>query len=124
MDILGSKQYGDFKISNICYQTYPCKHHVTNEKLGINDEIMSGTKIYELLKKHNCELGHFAKYQEFIRVRYFPTGAERKEKKERIIQQQKRIDKQHQEYLEKQLIINNTKASSRLEKLKERNNKN
>jgi hypothetical protein len=52
---------GDYKISNICKETFPCQHHIVNMNTGTNS-IMNGREINELLKKDNLSHEHFNRY--------------------------------------------------------------
>ncbi len=53
---------GNYKISNFCYETYPCFHTVINISTGESTE-MSGDEIYKLLKKEGLSDEHFDIYK-------------------------------------------------------------
>ena len=106
---------GKYKISHVCYQTYPCKHNV--EHIGL----ISGDKIHCMLKEEGLSHPHFD-YAEFIRKRDYPTDEEIAEKTQaetRIRESQKKYE---QEQEERARITNMYKASSRLDRLKAKHN--
>ena len=111
---------GKYKISNICLQTYPCKHYITFE--NGETEMMSGDEIYRLFKSEGLYDKHIDSYAEFVRQRDFPTPEEIKEREDDRIRMQQITEKRAKEENERQQIVNQYKASSRLEKLKNKNN--
>jgi hypothetical protein len=62
-------------VSKFCMLTMPCKHRIIDISTGKHD-IMSGDKIYRLLRKHNIKHSHFDYYEEYVRQRDFPTPEE------------------------------------------------
>jgi hypothetical protein len=114
------RKVGKYEISTTCLQSYPCKHKVIFE----NGEttMMSGDKIYRLLNKECLSYKHFDCYAEYVRRQDFPTPEEIKETEEKILEIEKSNEIRKKEYNEQQKIINQFKASSRIEKLKMENN--
>ena len=54
---------GKYKISRICYLTYPCQHMVINTEVDAKKEIsMNGIEIYQMLKKEGLYNKHFNEY--------------------------------------------------------------
>ena len=110
---------GNFEISDLCLQTYPCKHNVKN-RITCESSLMYGDEIFILLKNIGKSHKHFDDYAEFIRKRDHPTLEEISEKEALIKtlyreQKERKIEKQEK-------ITNQYKASSRLERLKAKNN--
>ena len=52
---------GKYKISSMCYQSYPCQHYVDD---GTNVKMMSGVEIYRMLHAENLSHEHFDKYKD------------------------------------------------------------
>ena len=46
--------YGNYEISNICLESYPCQHYVIDKKTG-NKKLLLGTDILALLDKENIK---------------------------------------------------------------------
>ena len=112
---------GDYEISDLCFSSYPCQHYVKNTVTG-RTKSMYGHDIYILLKDIGKSDKHFDIYAEYIRKRDHPTPEEifERENRERLFQEQaerRRIEREEQER-----ITNQYKASSRLERLKAKNN--
>jgi len=55
VEIEGYYEIGDFKISKLCYQTFPCKHVVINKKYNTK-RILSAPDIHVLLEDNPCFL--------------------------------------------------------------------
>lgn len=108
---------GKYEISSICLQTYPCKHRVTNTETN-ETRMYSGDKIYTLLKNDGLSHKHFDQYAEFIRKQYFPTCEEIAQKLASRMEIERQNEIRRKEGEEKQKIIDSTKASSVLSKLK------
>jgi hypothetical protein len=101
-----------------------CSHIIVDTTTN-NSLCVRGNEICYFLTKHNCNIAHFCRFKsdyEYYRKRFDPTP-------EDIIQ--KEIEKAIKEEQEKKLaeerkkmdeITNKYKASSRLDKLKEKNN--
>jgi hypothetical protein len=52
---------GKYEISNMCLQTYPCKHRVYNKETGVSS-IKSGVAIYSMLKNEGLSHEHFNEF--------------------------------------------------------------
>ncbi len=116
------------KDSRCCYNKWGrldvCRHDVVDTVTNIKTRLR-GNEICYFLKKHNFSISHFDKYKsdyEYFRKQFDPTP-------EDIIQ--KEVEKAIKEEQEKKLaeelkkmdeITNKYKASSRLDKLKGKNN--
>lgn len=118
----GHRIVGKYEISNMCNKTYPCKHHIKNMETGEVQTYVLGDKIYEMLKADGISDPHFNEYKEFIRKRDNPTQEEIQEKIEKERRIKESMDKWKREREELAKITNTYKASSRLEKLKNKNN--
>jgi hypothetical protein len=114
------KKVGKYEISNLCYETYPCKHSVRFE--SGETRTMLGDKIYSLLCAEGLSDAHFNGYKEVIRRREFPTPEEIKEREERELQIEQEMKLREQQCQEQQQIVNKYKASSRIEQLKLKHN--
>jgi hypothetical protein len=114
------RKIGEYEISNRCLQSYPCKHYI-KLKNG-NTKLMSGDKIYRLFKTEGLSDPHIDKYAEWVRQQDFPTLEEIMKKKNDPLRIQQDSEKRAKEEEEKQKIINQYKASSRIDKLKNKNN--
>ena len=112
-----------YHLSEICLQTYPCRHTITyiNERKETNT--ISSANIVRLFQKENLPIPkHYQELIEYVRKQDHPTPEEinekytnkEKELRERIINLEKR--KEEKDKLDH--IINTTKASSRIERLK------
>ncbi len=108
---------GKYNISTICLSTYPCKHYVTNNETN-ETFLYTGDRIYTLLKNDGLSHKHFDLYEEFIRKRDFPTPEEIVQKNKLKMEYEENLAKQKKEQEERNQIINSTKASSRLDRLK------
>jgi len=72
-----------------------------------------------LFQKENLPLPqHFEKYIEFVRKQDHPTPEEINEREEKNRKYIMQLEKEKKEREEREILINKTKASSRLEKLK------
>ncbi len=138
----GQRQVGKYIIGNLCYQTHPCQHWVkindddnnwwgnwwgntkttTDSKFKNEWRMMFGDEIYLMLKKDGKSDKHFNQYKEHIRRRENPTPEE-------ILERQKRMEEvlmeqaaREQKNREDQIIVDKYKASTRIEKLKSKNN--
>ena len=114
------RKVGKYEISNICLHTYPCKHSIKFE--NGETKIMTGDKIYRLFKSEGLSDPHIDDYAEWVRQFDFPTPEEIKKREEDRIRIQQASEKREKEAAERQKIVNQYKASSRLEKLKMKNN--
>lgn len=120
MELNSFRQIGKYQISNLCLETYPCKHYM---KLNNGDaKLMSGGNIYRLFKSEGLSDPHIDKYAEWVRQQDFPSPKEII----KIINDQQSIqqesEKRAKKAAEEQKIVNQYKASSRIDKLKNQNN--
>ncbi len=117
--------YGNYEIENMCYETYPCQHYVTNKQTG-ERTMMSGNDIFCLLRDNGFNCEHFDEYREYVRRIEHPTEEEMRENERRKKRWEEAIKRQEQERkqekIELERVTNKYKASSYLDKLKERNN--
>lgn len=57
---------GDYKISEMCLQSYPCKHGIT--KLSTNErKLLNGIEIYKILETDGLSHPHFDYCKELIK---------------------------------------------------------
>lgn len=117
---------GKYIIERRCYQTYPCQHYVTDTETGIRKRTL-GSNIYKMLVKDGLEktypfFNHYKEYAEFIRRQENPTEEEIRQDQVEAEMRRIQIEKQKNEREEIERITNMYKASSRLERLREKNN--
>lgn len=121
MDLNQCGIIGKYQISGGCFLSYPCIHDVTNTETGQRSQI-SGDKIFCMLRDDGLSDAHFDKYAEYIRKRDNPTSEELEEREAN----KKRLEQSHEEQRKKReetaILTNTYKASSRLERLKAKNN--
>lgn len=70
------RKVGKYQMSNMCLQSYPCKHIIkfeTGEKT-----LMSGDKIYRLFKSEGLSDNHIDVYAEWVRQNDFSNPEENK----------------------------------------------
>lgn len=121
MEILNSfRKIGKYEISNHCLHSYPCKHKIKFEN-GVT-KLISGDKIYRLFKSEGLSDPHIDSYAEWVRQCDFPSAEEIKKREYDLLIIQQASEKRAKEATEKQKIVNQYKASSRLDKLKNQNN--
>lgn len=114
------RKIGKYEISNLCFQTYPCKHTIKFE--NGETQLLSGATIYCLFKSEGLSDTHIDSYAEWVRQRDFPSPEEIKKREDDILIIQQDSEKRKEEAIEQQKIVNQYKASSRLDKLKNQNN--
>jgi len=120
MEILnGFRKIGKYEISNYCLETYPCQHNF-KFKNG-ETKLISGGEIYRLFKSEGLSDPHIDRYAEWVRQHDFPTPEEIKKRKDDLLIIQQAEEKRANEEAEEQKIVNQYKASSRLDKLKNKN---
>jgi len=112
---------GKYEISDLCLLTYPCQHFVTNTETGEASR-MSGDKIFCMLRDEKLSHPHFAPFAECVIKRDNPTPEEIAERDARKKQRDEQLEKHKKEQEEREKLINTYKASSRLERLKAKNN--
>lgn len=54
-------QIGDYKVSEMCMQSYPCQHTIVNIQSNIHFTL-DGASFYRLLKKDGLSHPHFDEY--------------------------------------------------------------
>lgn len=111
------RKVGTIEISNMCLQSYPCKHFILFN--NGEEKIMSGDKIFTLLKENQLSDEHFCCYEEFIRKRDFPTFKEIYERVKGEFKMKQYEKDRLKKHKEQQIILQQFKASSRLDKLKQ-----
>jgi hypothetical protein len=99
------RKIGNYEISNECLQCYPCKHSVKFDNGEV--KLMYGDDIYRLFQSEGLRDPHINSYAEWVRQCDFPISEE--------TQEQQQGDQQ-------ETMIHQYKASSRLKKLKSKNN--
>ncbi len=112
---------GNFQISELCLQTFPCKHSFLNKGSW---EIMNAVEIYSILKERCLSHPHFEYCKDVIRKWNNPTPEEIRQN-EKIIET-RRIAKiisenELNEINELNKIGKQFGASARLDKLKLKN---
>lgn len=121
MDNSDIYEVGNYQISKICLESFPCQHAFRSSSSDKWD-YLNAVEIYKLLKSKGLSHPHFEYCKEVIIKRDNPTPeeiAERETREERI--REEGIKRQQQEN-ELNKIINKSKASSRIEKLKASHN--
>lgn len=109
---------GNYEIHSGCMESWPCQHWIKNiqtKKMSIR----YGTEIYKMLKKDNLSHPHFEEYKDYKDIQDI-FDAEEIDESEFYRKEEEEI-KQLKEKRELDLLIDKTKASSRLEKLKKQN---
>lgn len=114
------REVGNYELSTLCMESYPCQHYV-KFKNG-NTRLFTSDIIYRIFKSEGLSDPHIDKYAEFVRQHDFPTPEEIVIIKNMKLKNQEVIEKREKEADEKQKIINQYKASSRIDKLKKQNN--
>jgi hypothetical protein len=116
----GFRKIGKYEISNMCLESYPCKHRIKFE--NGETQILSGDKIYCLFKSEGLSDAHIDSYAEWVSQFYLPSPEEIKTHEDDLLIIQQYSKKREKEAIEQQKIVNQYKASSRLDKLKNQNN--
>ena len=114
------RRIGKYKISNICYETYPCQHVV--KYMDGTTELMCSGDIYRLFKMEGLSDPHIDRYAEFVRKQDFPTAEEKQQRIDDQLRMQELTRKRKEEETEQRKIIDQYKASSRLDALKNKHN--
>ena len=112
------RKIGKYKISHLCFESYPCKHFIKFEN-GEN-KLMGSDQIYRLFKSEGLSDPHIDRHAEFVRKLDFPTPDEIQKRIDDQLIQQQASEKRAEQYAEQEKIINKYKASSRLDKLKQK----
>lgn len=136
MEIFNSfRKIGKYEISNCCLETCPCQHYIKFE--NGETELLSSDIIYCLFKSEGLSDPHIDidyedididseglsyRYAEFVRQRDCISPEEiLKRTVDRVIIQQA-YEKRAKDATEQQKIVDQYKASSRIDKLKNKNN--
>lgn len=114
------RKIGKYEISNLCLQSFPCKHYIKLENGNVT--LKSSDQIYRLFKSEGLTDPHIDKYAEWVRKCDFPTPEEILEDKNNFLKNQKESEIRTKERDEKQKIIEQYKASSQIDKLKKKHN--
>jgi hypothetical protein len=114
------KKIGKYEMSDTCLQSYPCKHIIKFE--NGETQLISGDKIYCLFKSEGLSDTHIDSYAEWVRQHDFPSPDEIKKRKDDLLIIQHDSEIRAKEVSEQQKTVNQYKASSRLDKLKNQNN--
>lgn len=70
MDINSFRKVGNYEISDLCFETFPCQHFI-KLKNG-NTELISGDEIYRIFKSEGLSDPHIDTYAEYVRQRDLP----------------------------------------------------
>jgi hypothetical protein len=114
-------ELGKYQISVRCLKSYPCQHSITNTHTGVT-KILSGDKIYEMLTTDGLREAHFDKYNPhnvMYKMKQLKSDQMPVEEKSDTYLQMEMYSKQiEDEYTEKQRVTNIYKASTYIERLK------
>jgi hypothetical protein len=114
---LDYKKLGTLMISNTCYLTYPCKHNVQDMVTG-EIKMMSGKDIFIYLRDQGISDKHFNIYEDYISKEKSLLDTFEKTfqiaKERQIKDTEKNIENKKEGHM--------YRASSRLERLKQKNN--
>lgn len=116
---------GNYEIQEFCLESFPCQHSIKDLRTG-KIWLYRADDIFVMLRKDGVSHPHFEYCREIIRKRENPTPKEIAEAQAAKVELERQIVEQEQKQKEKQKeiddLINKTKASSRLERLKTKNN--
>jgi hypothetical protein len=116
-------EVGEYMIDEGCFLTYPCKHYIkSKDDYGSTLKLHLATDIFKKLQAKGLTHEHFEYCREIIRKQENPTPEEIAEAQAAEEERERKRVEQEQKWKEKQDLINRTKASSRLERLKAQNN--
>jgi peptidase E len=112
-------ELGKYKISVQCLKSYPCQHSITDTHTGIT-KILPGDKIYEMLTTDGLGLSHFDKYNPHaqITIGVMRIHTSQQERTDIYLQAEMYRKKLEEEYNERQRLTNIYKASTYIERLK------
>lgn len=119
MDLLDYRLIGKYEVSRMCLTTYPCKHYVRYPETG-EEKLLTATKIYTMLQNDGITDLHFNYCKEIIRKKDNPTPEEISQKEEERRKMDEQREKRNKEQEELTKLTNTYKASSRLDRLKEK----
>lgn len=116
---------GHYKIQEFCMESFPCQHCIEDTRTGKIFRLR-GDEIFVMLRNDGFSHPHFEYCREIVRKKERPTAEEIAESIRNEIEHNEQTRRQYEESERKQkeldAIINSSKASSRLEKLKKQNN--
>lgn len=116
---------GHYKIQELCLQSFPCQHSIEDLQTG-KIRTLRGDDIFVMLRDSGLSHPHFEYCREIVRKQENPTAEEIAQQESDEIAHINRTIRQNEEMDRKQreldAIVNKSKASSRLEKLKTQNN--
>lgn len=125
MDINSHYSVGNCQISNLCLQSFPCKHYFRESRHG-TWQMLSATSIYKILDKKGLSDPHFEYCKQIIRRLEHPTAEEIEQDELEYAKSQKQMEereiKEKKEKQELDAIVNQYKASSHIDRLKLKNN--
>ncbi len=116
-------EVGEFFISDSCDSTYPCEHYMTrldDPDFQANIKLYSALDIFKKLQAEGLSHEHFEYCREIIRKRENPTPEDLAENPADREEREKQIA-EHEQRMKEYNLIQRTKASSRLERLKAQN---
>ena len=111
-------ELGKYKISVRCLKSYPCQHSITDTHTGVT-KILPGDKIYEMLSTDGLHEAHFDKYNPHAQITIgVMRPISQQERSDTYLQMEMYRKKLEEEYNERQRVTNMYKASSYIERLK------
>ena len=111
-------ELGKYKISVRCLKSYPCQHSITDTHTGVT-KILPGDKIYEMLSTDGLRDAHFDKYNPHAQIAIgVLRPISQQERSDIYLQAEMYRKKLEEEYNERQRVTNMYKASSYIERLK------
>lgn len=118
---------GQYEISDMCLQTFPCQHYV--KKNNGSTTRMFGSDIYCMLLNEEIHDEHFDMYIQYIQKRDHPTQEDLAEREKQRLERQKEKEKSDLEEAQRQAIIDENRrlgakysSSSRISRLRSAHN--
>jgi hypothetical protein len=115
---------GNYEIQEFCLESFPCQHSIKDLRTG-KIWLYRADDIFVMLRDDGVSHPHFEYCREIIRKRDHPTPEEMTQQHREEMARMNRDWPQNVERERKQreldAIVDKTKASSRLEKLKKQN---
>ncbi len=93
---------GKYWISELCLESYPCKHYVEVKNNTL--KVIDSPTIFKMLREENVYNKHFYKYKEYVRKIENPTPEEINESKLKQLEYENKI-KQQEELLTSVLLV-------------------
>lgn len=116
-------EVGEYMIDEGCFLSYPCQHYIKSKNnYGSTLKLHHATDIFKKLEAKGLTHEHFEYCREIIRKKENPTPEDIAEAQAAKNEMERKIEEQEQKRKEHDELINRTKASSRLERLKAQNN--